>query len=250
MQALGLEGSLGIILSHDCDLPQSIENEPLVEIIPAKIVSCLEGTYTHAKNPRKLHLEIAHSTNNVFVELLAPHKTAVNKAEINKYGPHKEYCLTPDNLNILKNWLTRRYVRGAFPNAFNTFMSNSKLAEGLKKLVAPTGNDLIAVYFDVDAGIMVERTDPKDPYNLYINLLYTTENHPESAQDTIDTLATKIKQLFEKKEAQGNSLITLEGCDSISAAVFPYKLAIEMKRWSFEHLSLSNPDQPILEIDN
>ncbi len=47
---------IGIVISHDCDLAQLIDREPNAEIIVGRVIDRIEGNFTHAKNPRVLHL--------------------------------------------------------------------------------------------------------------------------------------------------------------------------------------------------
>jgi hypothetical protein len=49
--------ALAVVISHDCDLAQSPETEPAVEIIVARRVQAADGNFTHAKNSRRLHLK-------------------------------------------------------------------------------------------------------------------------------------------------------------------------------------------------
>ena len=59
--ALGLvpadhaESAFTVVISHDCDLAQSPEAEPLVEVILAKRIGAPNGNFTHAKNSRRRH---------------------------------------------------------------------------------------------------------------------------------------------------------------------------------------------------
>jgi hypothetical protein len=41
--------AIAIVISHDCDLTQTPEAEPLVEVIVGRRVAALDGNFTHAK---------------------------------------------------------------------------------------------------------------------------------------------------------------------------------------------------------
>ena len=47
---------IAVVVSHDCDITQTAEIEPNVEVIIGHIIATSDGNCTHAKNPRRLHL--------------------------------------------------------------------------------------------------------------------------------------------------------------------------------------------------
>ena len=61
-EALGLghagtpDQTLVIVASHDCDLAQSPEGEPTIEVVVGRLVTEKDGNCTHAKNARKLQV--------------------------------------------------------------------------------------------------------------------------------------------------------------------------------------------------
>ena len=54
--AESVESSVTVAISHDCDLAQLPEAEPLVEVIVSQRIEKPDGNCTHAKNSRRLHL--------------------------------------------------------------------------------------------------------------------------------------------------------------------------------------------------
>src|ERR1700739_1644925 len=61
-----------IVVSHDCDLVQSIESEPNVEVIVGRFLAeKANGNFTYSKNARKLHLEILRADQTVVLELVS-----------------------------------------------------------------------------------------------------------------------------------------------------------------------------------
>lgn len=51
------EHPLVIVASHDCDLAQAPEREPVVEVLVGSAVASGQGNYTHAKTARKRNFE-------------------------------------------------------------------------------------------------------------------------------------------------------------------------------------------------
>ena len=67
LEKLGYESSLqdnsiGIVVSHSCDIANSLEVEPYIEVVIGTLLtdSC-NGSFTHGKNNRKLHLTLDNS---------------------------------------------------------------------------------------------------------------------------------------------------------------------------------------------
>ena len=86
--ALGLvsadhaESAFTVVISHDCDLAQTPDAEPLVEVIVAKRIGVANGNFTHAKNSRRLHLDCAVGGAAAFLDMQALDKTARKKDEL------------------------------------------------------------------------------------------------------------------------------------------------------------------------
>ncbi len=74
------ENELVVVISHDCDIANSSEDEPNIEVIVGNKVSAANGNFTHAKNPRKLHISFENGEQPCIVELLAIEKRLYPKA--------------------------------------------------------------------------------------------------------------------------------------------------------------------------
>src|SRR5215467_8853325 len=61
--------AVAAVISHDCDLPQGADVEPVVEVIVGRFVGESDGTYTHCKNLRRLHLPYSCGQQKRIVEL-------------------------------------------------------------------------------------------------------------------------------------------------------------------------------------
>ena len=76
ISALGLsgvsaaEGVVAVVITHDCDLAQSAEIEPNVEILLGhEVPGGAEGNYTYGKNVRRIHAQCTGGTVGCSVEL-------------------------------------------------------------------------------------------------------------------------------------------------------------------------------------
>ena len=82
----GSDSVFVVVISHDCDLVQVLENEPSVEVIVGIGISKSDGNFTYGKNPRRLHLEFSDGEEKVWVELLNTQKTSIPKASSKAVG--------------------------------------------------------------------------------------------------------------------------------------------------------------------
>lgn len=206
VQALGLspqdtpDTTCVVVISHDCDLANDdLQIEPVVEIIIGCRMLKADGNYTLAKAPRTLHLEIlrkgADNEEAITVELSATAKRFIQKQELAAFAPDRSYAFSGNSLSILRSWLAARYNRAAFPDSFVTRLSQPKVDKKLAKLIEPTGSLLSAVYFEVDGGKAIDRSD-SSPYALKIVLAYPAGDEPEQPANRAEELAKSIDALF------------------------------------------------------
>lgn len=243
---------LPIVISHDCDLVQNPETEPMVEIILAKRVRAADGNYTHAKNSRRLHLECTIDGVETYLEMRAQDKTGINKAVLVGHSPSANVVVKPEDRSILQRWLAARYRRSAFPDEFERRLNDTGVARRIVKIVEPLGKQVVALFFDVDDGIEWDRKGEKDLYRLRIELLYSTEDDPVAALEAAEEAAAAISAAFRERcfdVAGGWKWIELLDCDPISDEAMTYAMSLQLKRWNMDYLSLRTepPTEPMQE---
>lgn len=238
-----------VLVSHDCDLVQGPENEPLVEVIVGIGIPKLDGNYTYGKNPRRLHLEFSDGKEKVWVELLNTQKTSISKASLEKLIP-SSLKLEEENRNVLQRWLASRYRRAAFPDEFDRRLKAAKVDRKISRILEPLGKDILAIFFDVDQGNDVTHEDEKDPYRLDIYLVYDTSQDPLAAEKSAKKAAGDIKSIFESYFRKEDEWINIELCDceEISDEAVTYRQSLNLKQWRMDHLSLQEePQHPMME---
>ena len=257
LEALGLhhavapDKTLVIVASHDCDLAQAPEGEPVVEVVVGRLVTEKDGNCTHAKNARKLHVEFAGAAD-FCAEFEAPAKQSIEKRVLKDFVPRPEAQLSPENHAIFQMWLASRYRRSAFPDEFERRLTSKefKLHEKIAKAVKPLGELIAGVFFDVDEGAEVARDGPDDTYTLDITILHSADSDFEAAEKAADTAAKAIEKAFRDKLFDPTKTwqhIELRSCDPVSESVLTYQQFKQLKRWRLEHFSLAaEPQQPVL----
>ena len=244
------ERTFVVVISHDCDLAADPEREPLVELVTGRIIDAIKAD-SHAKSARRLQIEFQGLQGPIAVELLATHKSFVQKSDLAPFDPRADVNLDAQGLSILQRWLAARYRRAAFPDEFERRLKEARLPRRIEKALNAAGKHVIAVFFDVDGGEDIQRNGPDDFYRLGIYLLYdTTQNEPE-AEAATRSASDQIEEAFEKAfRSKDNSWrnIRLEYCDVMSDQALSYGNSLHFKQWRLEHISLEDdPPQALLE---
>jgi hypothetical protein len=97
------EQTLVIVASHDCDLTQHPDGEPVVEVVVGRLLADKDGTYAHAKSSRKLHVEFT-GTSACWCEFEATAKVTVDKWLLNEFKPRTDATLSPENQAARQNY--------------------------------------------------------------------------------------------------------------------------------------------------
>ena len=249
--AMAPDQTLVIVASHDCDLAQAPEGEPVVEVVVGRLITDKDGNCTHAKNARTLHVEFAGAA--VFwAEFEATAKLSIEKRALNDFVPRPEAHLSPENHAIFQMWLASRYRRSAFPDEFERRLTSKefKLHEKIAKAVKPHGELIAGVFFDVDEGAEVTRDGPDDTYTLDITILHSAAPDFDAAEKAANTAAKAIEKAFKDKLFNPTKTwrhIELRSCEAVSESVLTYQQFKQLKRWRLEHISLAaEPQQPVL----
>ena len=249
--AVAPDKTLVIVASHDCDLAQDPEAEPVVEVVVGRLLTDKDGNCTHAKNARKLHVEFAGAVL-FWAEFEATTKLSINKRVLSDFVPRPEAHLSPENHAIFQMWLASRYHRSAFPNEFERRLTAKefRLHEKIAKAVKPHGELIAGVFFDVDEGVEVSRNGPDDTYTLDITILHSADLEFDTAEKAAQTAAKAIEKAFKDKLFDPSKTwqhIELRSCYPVSESVLTYQQFKQLKRWRLEHISLAAvPQQPLL----
>jgi len=239
-----------IVISHDCDIANSPEVEPYVEVVVGTRIEIVDGNCTHSKNPRKLHLSVKKGKDNVFFELWATDKRLIQKQELFAFDPNTEFILPGKDLLTLQRWLAARYHRSAFPDEFDRRLKNTGLYKALVKLLKPLGQHIIAAFFDIDNEEQVVR-DADEVYSLAIYLLYSTAEDPlkaeRVAQDAVQSISKTFETLCFNADNNCWHKIELVACVAIADETITYAQSQRLKKWNIDYLSFrTDPVQPIL----
>ena len=235
-----LPDSAVVVVSHDCDLLQETDKEPDVEVIVGRRISRPSGNYTHAKNPRRLHLSFQEDGRPMYLELRATDKRTLPKQKVASYAPNRGISLAPKDRSVLQEWLAARYRRTAFPEEFDRRLRDVRLDERIPKIIEPLGEHLVAILLDLDEGRNIER-NASDLYAVRLYVLYYTDQDAKAAEKAARVAAREITEEFRRRcfdPTEGWKGIELIACEAISDRTLSYAEGIQLRRMNFEYLSL------------
>jgi len=126
------EGALAILISHDCDIVNGdLTKEPFADWLIARRIKEHDGVFLYGQNSRKLHFQ----HNGSFYEVLACERLSTPRVLLEKISAEPLQALTLPLTKLVAEWLSKRYIRPAYPDAFNKRIKKVKkqLAKALEK---------------------------------------------------------------------------------------------------------------------
>lgn len=111
-----------IVTSHDCDVVNDrLEKEPTVEVLRGEVVSrkAPDKQQVWGRNPRVLQLELDDGTGATVVLSVKVHERWTLPREVLSTEPPARF-LGGKERRLVAEWLAKRYIRSAFPTAFDS----------------------------------------------------------------------------------------------------------------------------------
>ena len=119
----------------------------------------------------------------------------------------------------MRSWLSVRYDRAAFPDAFVDRMKKNRSRQKDRQELERHGELISFVFFELDGGLTLERADG-EPYELSIVLVYSPGNDPEEFADAADKVAQEVKEACEGRLSDKKAII-FKSCFAISEDDIP-----------------------------
>lgn len=109
-----------IVTSHDCDVVnERLEKEPVVEVLRAEVVArkVPDKQQAGGRNPRVLQVQVDDGGTPVILNAKVHERWTLDRAWLSIEAPARSLDDKPRRL--IAEWLAKRYIRAAFPNAFD-----------------------------------------------------------------------------------------------------------------------------------
>lgn len=248
------DNSIGIVVSHSCDIANSSEVEPYIEVVIGTLLTdSSNGSFTHGKNNRKLHLTLDHNSKGYqTLELIITTKFYIAKESILELDIQPDDCigLKSNTYRTILRWLTIRYDRAAFPDSFNALMGKKyKLHDKIKKILTKESTDEIR-------GLLLKYKENQKStnvfhYDLAILVLYDTSKDPTAAEKIAKIVCSKITEKFEAipvhtQVDDNQDSIHLKYAIAIADSSLTYQQYETLIRWEpGDDLSMAEEGSPI-----
>lgn len=220
------ELDLLIVVTHDCDLVNlSFEDEPTIEVVVARSVSTKDASLFWGRNPRKFQFEL--QPGQLLYEIRVHNRFPLPRQLLLNNSPDTERKLEANLTKQICLWLSKRYVRAAFPDSFNnriTAKVKKKIADKLKK-----GEEITAIYI---AGADEEVQDN----SIYKIIIRATMQCETFENPVLRQKAQTIINLLES-ELCGCPGIEVEDSSLVSEADVSIDDLRFLKRWDYDYLS-------------
>ena len=225
-----------IVASHDCDVTSAnFESEPLAELLKVKLLVDKEGdgALFYGKNPRRIQFELLIEGKGRIAEANAHDRFFVQREPLLDFEPDGERTCSPLATAQFSDWLSRRYVRSAFPDAFNDRIR--PVQRHLKKALSSQGQDITGLFAAMESW---DELGDDEPYRFTIIATMTEDDYNDAqkrlrAQKPLDKIEQKLDACGGIEVTEG--MLAAEG--NISLA--DYRL---MKRFDLDYLSLRDED--------
>jgi hypothetical protein len=224
-------GALAILISHDCDIVHRGTNEPVVEWLVAVPIAKKDRNsfYFDGRNPRRLHFD----HHDLAYEIWARDRFTTPRKALEGLSAESDLALTTKLTRLLTRWLSKRYIRPAFPDAFNTRLrvTQEEIREALDdghRLL----HDLL-IHVEPKREVAAEQI-----YHVSILGIMTGEDFKKAEQR--ESCHAVLKQL-ETYLAQCANVV-VEDCELQSADLTPISVLDYYDPWDFDYLSVRDSE--------
>lgn len=166
METLGLDKGLYVVANQSCDVVQSLEVEPSLELVKATPITCdhelYNGGFFNAKSARRLITPSPTSVREHYLHFDVKDKLQIPRGFLFSHQDIRPCCHLADSSGItFKTWLAMRYNRASFPDEFNERINRAKnkLVKGLEKQVNgdPVCMFVEGLYFNISPETELDR---------------------------------------------------------------------------------------------
>ena len=228
---INANNDLLLIITQTCDLVSDVDKEPFFEVVLLRPLDRPPGNeFQHGKNARRLELTLEIEGNSQHYFIMPHERFFVRHERIKNIRPY-EAIQDKTTTDLLIKWLTNRYSRTAFPDAFDRrWKTRKKQIEGIIKQLLLVQDIYIKL---VQFGELIEGEE----YEVEILLLMDAKyfDSPET-YEKYDRLRKRLEDQFIQCDG-----INVESIDLASNAQKTIGEIQGYARWDYSYLSYRDP---------
>ena len=231
-----------LIVSQTCDLVQgSFEREPYFEAL------CLHplnqepnGGYLGGKNSRRIEFSLDIAKDGIIHWYALPYERHLIERELLLDRQPDSFLHDEQTLKMILRWLSRRYTRIAYPEAFVSRIDTRKGPIGKK--FSRLNPHISNVYVHVTP---FSELDDDDEYSMEIMLVMNAKAFDDTKQYA---LCDVIKKQLEDQLGKCDG-ITVEDISIESTASVTIEDLKGYLEWDYSYLSFRDPDDAAMPVD-
>ena len=227
-----------VVASHSCDIVSPSQMELTCEFCPAIPLAETESVdqFGFGRNPRRLRLPIQVDGRPVLHEMLAPLRFQAGRSSLEGIRPDPLACLSADDLLTLEFWLSARFSRRVFPNAFDTRLETKNHGRIRKALQAVDEHVHMLLY---SLAPQRELINLEESYQIRVVILAKSLSMTgEQVMESLETVRDRIEEILQDRPGISAEVVLI-GDEAMS-----YAQLRTFSRWGFEDLSLESGVEP------
>ena len=236
------ENEIWIAVSQSCDLlNRSFENEPFAEVIKATLIDTETSKHlVFNKNPRMLECEAAFGGNaSESIKLSIHDRVLLKRSLFVDHKPANDLELKQETIRNITRWISNRYIRPAFPDAFNMRAKKELDNIGKKSGFRTPARQLTGIWINTED----EELDDSEEYTVVISATMKTADF---ADDELKANAYKALTKFEAALSKCNGIEIKESI-LLPESEFSIEDYHNSKHWDFDYLSISDGEPAPLD---
>ena len=205
-----------IVTTHDCDIVSpSLDKEPVVEILRAGIVtsSTANRLYSGGRTPRVLQVAFQAGAEAVVLACSVHDRWTIPRDLLSCGAPQGQ--LADKERRLVAEWLAKRYIRAAFPTAFDRRWHTKR--RNWQKLLQGRSEWLQGIYLRLDT---LDELPEDTPYKCDIILAVPSDKRGDAGWPArVEDLDREVKAFWDQfKPGIECSGVDLLGTDEITLA--------------------------------
>ena len=165
-----------VLTSHDCDIVNAnIAKEPGVEVLRMSVAASgkVDRRQSWGRNPRALQLEFEARETPVVLSCGVHDRWTIPRTLLMRESPAR--CLPDKERQLVAEWLAKRYIRAAFPTAFDQRWRSKQ--KDWQKLLTKHSEWMQGVYLRLST---LDELPANAPYQCHLILAVPHSNRREA----------------------------------------------------------------------